>query len=155
YFNRKNILAMVSAIIGLITLGLSYSYGGFLAVVVGVITLLVLTLPGSVRRKVIWGIASVVVLVFLIQLPSTRFHEKLNFTTRSSGLVRTQIWRTAIEIGKQHPLFGIGPNTFERAYRKVAPTLYHPPLEWLVAKPHNLYLNLWVETGILGLIGTV
>jgi O-antigen ligase len=33
--------------------------------------------------------------------------------------------------------------------------LYFPPLEWLVAKPHNLYLNLWLETGLLGLIGTL
>jgi O-antigen ligase len=53
---------------------------------------------------------------------------------------------------QQHPITGIGPNTFEPQYRLEVPKHYWPPLEWLVAQPHNLYLALWLETGFLGAI---
>jgi len=151
--NRERTFAIVSAVVSAVALLLSFSYGGFLAVCVGVVVLIWTKSSQTFRRRAFYILGGAIVVVFLALLPSRHFQEKLNFTTRSSSLVRTEIWRTAIEIGTEHPLTGIGPNTFEKEYRKVAPTLYHPPLEWLVAKPHNLYLNAWVETGTLGLIG--
>ena len=53
---------------------------------------------------------------------------------------------------KKNPIAGIGPNNFEAAYRTELPNHYFPPLEWLVAQPHNLALALWLETGLLGLL---
>lgn len=147
--------AMVAAVIGITALALSFSYGGFLSLGIGLLVLIATIVPAAQRRRLVASLALFGLLAFVVLLPTRYFQEKLNFSTRSSSLVRTQIWRTAWEIGTRHPLFGIGPGTFEKAFREVAPTLYHPPLEWLVAKPHNLYLNLWVETGLLGLIGTI
>jgi O-antigen ligase len=148
-------LTLPFIVIGIVAIVLSISYGGILAVGAGLLVLIVAGLAGRQRKRAFVGAIVVLVLFIAVQIPTRHFQEKLNFTTRSSGLVRTQIWRTALEIGRQHPVLGIGPGTFEKAYRIVAPTLYHPPLEWLVAKPHNLYINLWVETGILGVIGTL
>ncbi len=70
-------------------------------------------------------------------------------------MVRTQIWVTSWALIKQHPVVGIGPNTFEPNYRAEVPKHYWPPLEWLVAQPHNLYLALWLEIGLLGLAAFV
>lgn len=152
---RDRTLALVASLISAVALVLSHSYGGILAVVVGTLVLIGRIIPAPNRRRIFLLLGVLFLVYGLAQLPSRHLREKINFSTRSSSLVRTQIWRTAIEIGRQHPIFGIGPNTFELAYREVAPTLYHPPLEWLVARPHNLYLNLWVETGLLGLVGTI
>ena len=151
--NKDRMLAACAAGLGIVALVLSFSYGGFMAVGAGAIILSVTLLSSSQRRRALTVLVVVAVVGFLALLPTRLFHEKLNFSTRSSSLVRTEIWRKALEIGRQHPLYGIGPNTFEKEYRIVAPTLFHPPLEWLVAKPHNLYLNAWVETGLLGIIG--
>ncbi|MBI4092935.1 MAG: O-antigen ligase family protein [Candidatus Kerfeldbacteria bacterium] len=147
--------ATAAFLIGTTALILSHSYGGIVAVVIGLAVLAVRLFAPRVQREFVAILLLLVAIFLLSQLPSRYLREKINFTTRSSSLVRTQIWRTALEIGKTHPVLGTGPGTFEIEYRKVAPTIYHPPLEWLVAKPHSLYLNLWVETGLLGLIGTV
>ncbi|MFH0829531.1 MAG: O-antigen ligase family protein [Candidatus Kerfeldbacteria bacterium] len=151
--NRERTVAIVSSVVSAAALLLSFSYGGFFAVCAGGIVLIWTQLSQTIRRRAFFILGGMVVVTFIALLPSRHFQEKLNFTTRSSSLVRTEIWRTAVEIGIKHPIVGIGPNTFEKEYRIVAPTLYHPPLEWLVAKPHNLYLNAWIETGALGLIG--
>ncbi len=153
--NRDRALALAAAVLSGVALLFSLSYGGFLAVCAGGSVLIVALLRGRARRMTLAFLVIAVVITFIGLIPTRQFKEKLNFTTRSSSLVRTEIWRTAVEIGRQHPLVGIGPNTFETEYRRVAPTLYHPPLEWLVAKPHNLYLNAWVETGVLGFVGLV
>ncbi len=152
---RHRLPALVSVVVGGAALLLSLSFGGMLAVAAGVVTLIVTLLPPQKRTRTLVGFLVLVGAVALLLLPTRQFQEKLNFTTRSSSLVRTQIWRTAIEIGREHPLFGVGPGTFEQAYRATVPKLFFPPLEWLVAKPHNLYLNLWVETGVLGFVGTL
>lgn len=153
--NRERVFALAASALSGTALLLSFSYGGFLAVLAGGLAIIVTMLRGNARRNTLLMLLAFAALVFVALTPTRHFREKLNFTTRSSSLVRTEIWRTAVEIGRQYPLTGIGPNTFEKEYRVVAPTLYHPPLEWLVAKPHHLYLNAWVETGILGLLGLV
>ncbi len=151
--NKDRLLASCAAVLGILALAASFSYGGFMALGAGAIALVLTLLSPAYRKRALIALAVIAVVGFLALLPTRLFHEKLNFSTRSSSLVRTEIWHTAVEIGRQHPFFGIGPNTFEKEYRAVAPTLYHPPLEWLVAKPHQLYLNAWVETGLLGVIG--
>ncbi|MBI4426074.1 MAG: O-antigen ligase family protein [Candidatus Kerfeldbacteria bacterium] len=148
-------LSGISAVLGAAALLLSFSFGGYLALVAGLLVLAIRLLDPIRRRRPLMLITVVGGLLLLILSPTHYLREKLNFVTRSSSLVRTQIWRTAVEVGREHPLLGIGPNTFEQAYRATVPRLYFPPLEWLVAKPHNLYLNLWLETGVLGLIGTL
>ncbi len=152
---RQRVLALISAAIGSLSLLLSQSFGGYLGLGTGVLILTLMFVDKNTQKKV-WlavGVVAVAVLLWQLQLPYLR--EKVNFSTRSSSAVRVQIWRTALEVGRRHPVLGVGPNAFEKAYRQTVPRLYFPPLEWLVAKPHNLYLNLWVETGLLSLIGTV
>lgn len=65
---------------------------------------------------------------------------------------RRVIWQVAFEIGRDHPLWGIGPGAFQQAYLAHQPR--HPPYpEWAVPHPHNVFLAFWLEAGFLGLAG--
>lgn len=140
--------------IGLLALTLSVSFGGLLAFAAGALMIVLNVFPAQRRKRALLGCFVAGAILFIALLPTRYVQEKINFSTRSSSLVRIEIWKTAIAIGRDHPVFGIGPGTFELAYRETAPiALGQAPLEWLVAKPHNLYLNLWIETGLLGLVG--
>ena len=51
-------------------------------------------------------------------------------------------------------LFGIGLGRFQAVYLEYQK--YFPPyLEWAVPQPHNLYLAVWLQTGLMGLIGFI
>lgn len=146
-------VAFASGLIGLI---LSVSFGGLIAFAAGALVIILAVLSPLRRKQALLGLIASGIVILIAAAPTRYFQEKLNFSTRSSSLVRTEIWRTAASIGRDHPFFGIGPGAFEDAYREAAPAvLGHAPLEWLVAKPHNLYLNLWIETGVLGLAGAL
>ncbi|HVT00956.1 MAG TPA: O-antigen ligase family protein [Patescibacteria group bacterium] len=70
-----------------------------------------------------------------------------------SSQIRLIVWRGALDIFKQHPLFGTGTETFAYAYYKVKPQEHNLTSEWdyLYNKAHNEYLNYLATTGIFGL----
>lgn len=71
---------------------------------------------------------------------------------RSSLASRGMIWQSASRMILDHPLLGIGPGNFQEQY--LAYQRYFPPyLEWSVPHPHNMFLDMWLEGGILGFIG--
>jgi len=78
----------------------------------------------------------------------------LNIPDRSSAASRVTIWRSAIAIGRDYPVFGIGPGSFQAQYLRYQKN-YPPYLEWAVPQPHNTYLAFWLQTGALGLVGFV
>lgn len=153
--NRRDYLALASVAAGGLGLLLSISFGGLLGFGAGALVLVGTTLRSPIRRRAMLAIVGLGVALIAILLPTRFGQEKFNTVTRSSSLVRLEIWETAWLIGREHPLAGIGPNAFELAYRQTVPRVAFPPLEWLVAKPHNLYLSAWVETGLLGAIGLI
>lgn len=65
----------------------------------------------------------------------------------SGDVLRFDLWRGAVEIAGDHPLLGVGPGEFGRAYR-----LYRDPtyVDNRLGTAHNFYLNTLVETGIVG-----
>lgn len=131
---------------------LTVSFGGYLALGAGLL-ILWLNWPNRRQRGVAMMLAGVVLLLGIGLLTKTPYlAEKITASDRSSSLVRSQIWRTSVEMIRHYPLAGIGPNAYENIYRETIPHLYFPPLEWLVSQPHQLYLALWLETGLLGLL---
>lgn len=144
--------AWVSFGVMMVALVLTMSYGGFLAIAVGTIYLWHHLKHTKLKQWLAIGAVTVGLTGVLALSMTNNFSEHFNTTDRSSGLVRKQIWVTSWTLIQQHPVFGIGPNNFEAAYRAEIPKHYFPPLEWLVAQPHNLYLALWLELGALGLV---
>ena len=71
---------------------------------------------------------------------------------RSSLSSREMIWTAALKMIRDHPFIGIGPGNFQEQY--LAYQRYFPPyLEWSVPHPHNMFLDMWLEGGLFGLIG--
>jgi O-antigen ligase len=142
----------VSVVIMAVAVALTVSFGGYLAVGVGLMVIWSQLSDRQLQRRLLISLVSIGIIGAVILFTTPYVKEKINFTDRSSSLVRTQIWRTSIEMIREHPIVGIGPNAYENVYRATIPRFYFPPLEWLVAQPHQLYLALWLETGLLGLI---
>lgn len=99
--------------------------------------------PGR-RWVLIFGFAFAAVWIF-----DPNWHRKLFQVVESQTynplLSRLDMWKFALRLGLDHPIFGVGIGAFSLQY-----PLYHPtavtfgPL-W----PHNLYLHLFCEVGFL------
>lgn len=70
-----------------------------------------------------------------------------------SGNIRKVVWKGAIEIWKNYPLFGTGVETFAYSYYWYRPREHNDLSEWdfLYNKAHNEYLNYAATTGTVGL----
>lgn len=70
-----------------------------------------------------------------------------------SADIRKIVWRGAIDIFRNYPLFGTGPETFAFAYYKYRPVEHNLTSEWdfLYNRAHNEFLNIAANSGIAGL----
>ncbi|OGM08227.1 hypothetical protein A2Z67_06390 [Candidatus Woesebacteria bacterium RBG_13_36_22] len=71
-----------------------------------------------------------------------------------SGQIRKIVWKGALEMWKNHPIFGTGVETFAFSYYNYRPVEHNLVSEWnfLYNKAHNEYLNFAATTGSVGLI---
>lgn len=100
---------------------------------------------------------NIVAITALLSLPYTRERFKLLFTYdevayANSVNSRSEIWKASMEVAKQHPLFGTGSGDAEKA---LTDTYARNGFEKGVTESyntHNQYLQVLVETGIVGLL---
>ena len=71
-----------------------------------------------------------------------------------SGIIRLLVWRGAIDIWRNNPIFGSGLETFAYAYYQYRPAAHNLTSEWqfLYNKAHNEYLNYLATTGTVGIV---
>ncbi len=104
-------------------------------------------------RRVLWLIAGIVALAILALLPfagSERF-SNLASTAQGTGFFRLNLWRSSWEMGRDHPLLGVGPDNFLYAYR----SQYILPQAWMepnLNHPHTWLLDWWTRLGLPGLV---
>lgn len=69
-----------------------------------------------------------------------------------SGDIRKIVWNGAVQLAKQRPILGFGPETFGLTYWQVRPKEANLTSEWnfLYNKAHNEWLNLAANTGLFG-----
>lgn len=70
-----------------------------------------------------------------------------------SGKIRLIVWRGALGVWKQYPIFGSGVETFAYSYYQKRPIEHNNVSEWnyLYNKAHNEFLNFLATTGLVGL----
>lgn len=91
---------------------------------------------------------------FFFEKDTDKWQDLVSFDERSSLASRMMIWRSAERMIEDSPLLGIGIGRFQEVYLEYQQ--YFPPyLEWAVPQPHSLYLALWLQTGLIGLIGFI
>lgn len=86
------------------------------------------------------------------------FQERDYATLNRASGKRLPIWETAVRMGQSHWVNGVGPRGFRFAYPEYASASDH----WAkpdglggtrVSHAHQLLLELWAETGSLGILG--
>jgi len=104
-------------------------------------------------------------------VPKIRFISIFNMTKNVSNAERFWMWKTSLQIMKKHPLVGIGfENWQEEVVKYWEKEKGKYPLNWIIvaeekqgvkeqsvlsairSHPHNSYLNVAVEDGLIGLI---
>jgi O-antigen ligase len=100
------------------------------------------------RLTVVFLLVGAVALVPLLRLP--RFAALLDLD-RGTTFFRLKLWRSSLQMIRDHPLFGVGPGNFLDAYRTryVLPTAWE---EFNLEHPHNILLDHWARLGLLGLL---
>jgi len=141
---RKRAFCLACLLATVVAILLASSRGGFVAFVV----LLVLQMRDGRHRGKFVVIVLVIVALFLVSpvSPLDRILHPTYSDTESSD-ARLQLWGIAFRIIADHPIVGVGLWQFAPYLRK-----YMPPgvdLGFLV--PHNTYLEVTVELGLVGL----
>lgn len=123
---------------------LTGSRGGFAAF--GCMTLAVLW---CLIPKGRWGVAkamAALVLMLAAVVVFARHGGWMHFGTESLE-ARTDYWRGAIRIIKDHPWIGTGPGTFGSIY-----PMYKTALTEEAAAVHNNFLEMWSDSGVLAFV---
>jgi len=141
----------------LFSLFFTKSYSTWIAVFLSSSIFLTLKYPVLQKKKIIISllILSCIAFLFLFfELRTEKWQMMISLDSRSSIASRLMIWESSIQMIAHYPLFGIGIGRFEEAY--LAYQIFFPPyLEWAVPQPHNLYLAIFLQAGIVGLSGFV
>ncbi len=139
--------AIGAFIVGLGTLSvlLTFSRGAYLALFVVAIGLAL-----THRLRIVLLVLVVVVIAAALRLPGVtrRVAQELNLSDpRNSLFPRLQLWGVTMRMLAHHPIFGSGLSGFASAINP-----YRNGYAELQIYPHNILLNFWTETGILGLV---
>jgi len=141
---RRRRLAVAAGVL-VVGLALTLSRGAALAGFAGLATIIAIARPRHGWR---WfgAAATGAVSIFLI-FAATRFTANGGGATESS---RALIWRSSIDMLKDHPVFGVGLDQFLYQYGR----RYVLPDGWperYTSHPHNAVLDVWLSLGIAGL----
>lgn len=132
-------------VIGLAATALSLSRAGFLALAVLALILAV------INRYRLYLLPAVVVLgAAATQVPAiaTRLAHEFDPSDPYNTLVsREHLWQVTLRMLQDHPILGTGLFGFRRSIQPFRGGVYEENLIY----PHNLFLNFWTETGLLGL----
>jgi len=103
------------------------------------------------RPKLVIALLIAIVLFFSIPLLRTRLASIVNLFHPLTQ-ERLYIWRTTWNMMKAHPLLGVGMSNYSLIYEKYmieGAEITHP------SSAHNIFLNIWVEGGLLALLSFV
>ncbi|HVM60793.1 MAG TPA: O-antigen ligase family protein [Verrucomicrobiae bacterium] len=123
---------------------LTGSRGGLVAFAVMALAVLWCLMPRDGRRTAGAVAAFLAGLVVVVAL--ARHGGLLHFGT-SSLESRTDYWRGAVQIIKDHPWLGTGPGTFGSIY-----PAYKTALSEEAEAVHNNYLQMWSDSGVLAFV---
>lgn len=136
-------------LLGLMGLVLSLSRAGWLGF--GAALTVFLVLSGEKKLKVAAALAAVILLITAATTPNLRYRLLLPFYGEKSAVSRISLWQTGIKGIKESPFLGQGLMGFANNWTRLNtdPNLDSHNF------PHNIFLNFWLETGLLGLLSFV
>jgi putative inorganic carbon (HCO3(-)) transporter len=147
---KKGLLAGLIVLL-IICLILTYSRGAWLGFLTG------LSLIGywyfrslSYRSKILAYLSGIICLVSILFILPQTVKERIKFIgSIDSNVIRINLWKESLNIIKDFPILGCGLNT----YSVVAPN--YKIHEGGGIYPHNSFLQMAAETGIVGLVSFI
>lgn len=139
----RGVMLAAATVIGICEL-LTMSRGSLIALVA---LLLVYLIRFGVRRKVLVPI--VLVSAFVTVAPSF-FFERMQQALNDRADGRWDIFLVGTQVVRHYGVLGVGLENFRVAYAKFAG--FAPVFRGFDRDPHNIYLQVWAEMGIVGLI---
>jgi putative inorganic carbon (hco3(-)) transporter len=123
---------------------LTFSRGGWAALAVVAIGLIL-----SLRRRRLWlgGLASGALLFLLVPGVAQRLQADLTFGPNQTLDGRIPLWEASLRMLAQRTIFGAGISGFADRMRTDAGDYPN-----ILTFPHNIALNFWSETGLLGVV---
>lgn len=140
--NLKSILWFIGGA-GLL---LSFSRAGWLGLAAAIGIYLLIAADKKIRKIIFTAV--IVIVIVIVSTPNLRFRFTLPFYGEKSAVSRLSLWHTGAKAIKEAPIFGLGLTGFSNNWARLNTD---PNLE-THNFPHNIFLNFWVETGLLGLI---
>lgn len=125
---------------------LSFSRGGYAAL--GAIAI---GLALSHRRRWYLLAAEAVVALVLVKVPpvASRLAHEFSATDPNNSFVsRVKLWQATLRMLRDHPVLGTGLSGFSRSIGPYRGGVFDETLMY----PHNILLNFWTETGLLGVV---
>ncbi len=144
--HKNSILLVLAWALGSIGLLLSLSRGGWLGLLAAAALFVIISMN---KRLMLAGLGLLIVLGLVVTaVPNLRYRVLLPFHGEKSSVARLSLWDTGTKMIKDSPLAGKGLLGFNTNWEKynTDPGLNPYPA------PHNIFLNFWIETGLLGLI---
>jgi O-antigen ligase len=146
---KLNIFFPIAWFLGAVGLILSLSRAGWLGLTVAV--LVYIFIAADKKTKQTFFYAGIIFAIIVLFIPSTRHRLTSPLKGEKSASSRITLWQSGIAAIKQSPVFGLGLGGYSEKYRPLITDQTLPDHNF----PHNIFLNLWVETGVIGLIGLI
>ena len=145
---RDRIWALAALVFLLASMILTLSRAGLLTLAV-LAALTVVTMPQT-RLKLILlgGAAAAALVVWRIPYIADRLAHQFDPTYRDSTFEgRVRIWSDTLHMLRDHPIFGAGLRAYTQVVTPYVTDRYNPQLH-----PHDIWLAMWSELGLLGLV---
>ncbi len=135
-------------IIGMVIMGAALLFSRAEGAWAGAIAALFFTLMFTKYRYKIIALSLILALLVLLIPASRNYVVPLIAFQDVSGDVRLAIWQGTLRLIKNHPIFGAGLSGFQTLYAQYKEAKHTE----ISLYPHNIFLDFWAETGILGLL---
>jgi O-antigen ligase len=143
---QRRLAALFTAIAGMAVV-LSFSRGGYVAMLAVAIGL---ALSHKRRWWLLGALAVLVVIAIRVPIIASRLsHELIATDPRNTFAGRIHLWQATLQMMREHLVFGTGLSGYAHAMTPWPNGLSQ------VIYPHNLLLNFWVATGVLGVVAFV
>ena len=93
----------------------------------------------------------IIAIIGFCLLPSTNLFKQKLLAQSDSGKIRRDMWAETTEYLSHHPIAGTGLASYAT---RIWPYRINKHIE-VFSLPHNLFLSIWVEIGLIGLMGFI
>lgn len=142
-------IKFVAILVGIVTLLETCSRGGWLSFIVSFGIYIIIGLKWKFLN---YGKLFIIILIMGLLYAgfSGTINERIFGYDANSAMSRISLMKLAFNMVKEHPIVGIGANTFyNQKYLYISDDIAGQYIDLV----HNEYLLVWAETGIIGLCG--